>query len=225
MAEIRIGVKQKIPKSTDDTENKDADASSELEKDGSLQNSRKDGENNRRGKSSSVESLARQNFPEECEHAINRQINEELFAKYTYLSMAYYFQRDDVALAGCFGFFKQCSDEEQEHAEKFMKYLNDRGGRIELGDIKKPVKNEWGSVVEAMSEALKLEKRVNRSLLDTHSVASRCGDVQTCNFLESEYLPRQVEDIKKLADYISSLNRVGKGLGEYIFDQETLAGK
>lgn len=29
----------------------------------------------------------RQNFHEECEEAINRQINMELFASYTYLSM------------------------------------------------------------------------------------------------------------------------------------------
>lgn len=29
----------------------------------------------------------RQNFHEECEEAINRQINVELFASYTYLSM------------------------------------------------------------------------------------------------------------------------------------------
>ncbi|XP_023217440.1 soma ferritin-like [Centruroides sculpturatus] len=222
MAEIRIGVQQKIPKSTDQTANKDADRSSEWKKDGSLENSGKDSENNQRKESNC---LVRQNFPKECEDAINRQINEELFARYTYSSMAYYFQRDDVALAGCFKFFKQCSDEEQEHAEKFMKYLNDRGGRIELRDVKKPEKNEWGSMVEAMSEALKLEKRVNRSLLDIHKVASQCGDAQTCNFLESEFLPQQVEDIKKLADYISSLNRVGKGLGEYIFDKETLGGK
>lgn len=32
-------------------------------------------------------SLVRQNFREECEEAINRQINMELFASYTYLSM------------------------------------------------------------------------------------------------------------------------------------------
>jgi ferritin heavy chain len=37
-------------------------------------------------------------------------------------------------------YFKKASDEEREHAEKFMKYMNDRGGRIVLEPIAKPTK-------------------------------------------------------------------------------------
>lgn len=44
---------------------------------------------------------------------------------------------------------------------KFMKYLNKRGGRILLTDIKKPEKPEWGTAKEAMKAALELEKTVN----------------------------------------------------------------
>ena len=49
---------------------------------------------------------------------------------------SYYFDRDDVALPGFAKYFKDASDEEREHAEKFMKYQNKRGGRIVLQDIK-----------------------------------------------------------------------------------------
>jgi ferritin heavy chain len=72
-------------------------------------------------------SQARQNFTSECEVAINEQINMELYASYVYQSMAMYYDRDDVALPGFSAFFKHNSDEEREHAEKFMKYLNKRG--------------------------------------------------------------------------------------------------
>ena len=72
-------------------------------------------------------SQARQNFSSECEVAINEQINMELYASYVYQSMAMYYDRDDVALPGFSAFFKHNSDEEREHAEKFMKYLNKRG--------------------------------------------------------------------------------------------------
>lgn len=45
-------------------------------------------------------SKVRQNFHGEVEAGINKQINLELTASYVYLSMAAYFDRDDVALQG-----------------------------------------------------------------------------------------------------------------------------
>ena len=75
-------------------------------------------------------SQIRQNFSVDCEALINKQINLELRANYVYLSMAYYFHRDDQALHGFAKFFKKSSDEEREHAEKLMEYQNMRGGTI-----------------------------------------------------------------------------------------------
>lgn len=137
-------------------------------------------------------SMARQNFHKDCEEAINRQINMELYASYVYLSMvkfwqrnkfynnncvyavyrlaiisylidfswvlfwdgleinelhylnfwqAYYFDREDVALPGMHWYFKKASADEREHAMIFLKYLNKRGGRIILNDIRRPCKN------------------------------------------------------------------------------------
>lgn len=63
-------------------------------------------------------SLSRQNFAVECEMGINKQIIMELGASYTYLSMAFYFDRDEVALHGFHEFFKKLSDEERGHAQK-----------------------------------------------------------------------------------------------------------
>lgn len=45
------------------------------------------------------------------------------------------------------------------------------------------------------------------------------------DFLEDHYLREQVESIKELADYVAQLKLVGPGLGEYIFDKETLHGE
>lgn len=166
----------------------------------------------------------RQNFHAECEAAINKQINLELYASYVYQSMAYYFDRDDVALPGFHKFFKKSSDEEREHAEKFMKYQNKRGGRIVLKPIDKPQSDEWGGGLDAMQTALALEKNVNQFLLDMHKVASNHDDAHLVDFLESEFLNEQVESIKELAGYTTQLKRSGPGLGEYMFDRETLGG-
>ncbi|GFY79287.1 soma ferritin [Trichonephila inaurata madagascariensis] len=176
-------------------------------------------------------SQIRQNYHEENEAGVNKQINMELYASYVYAAMVsrilqivirkpFHFDRDDVALANISKFFKESSDEEKEHAFKLMKFQNQRGGTVLLKDIKAPTKQKWATPLEAMQDALELEKTVNQSLLDLHKVASSHDDAQMCDFLESEYLTEQVEAIKKIADYVTNLKRVGNGLGEYIFDKE-----
>ncbi|KAK7491438.1 hypothetical protein BaRGS_00017267 [Batillaria attramentaria] len=167
-------------------------------------------------------SQVRQNFHEDCEAGINRQINLELYASYVYMSMAFHFDRDDVGLKGFHEFFKKQSDEERKHAEKLMEYQNMRGGRILLQDIKKPDMDEWGTGLEAMQAALQLEKSINQSLIDLHNCADSHKDSQMCDFLEGEFLKEQVESIKEISDFITNLKRVGPGLGEYQFDKETL---
>jgi len=167
-------------------------------------------------------SQCRQNYHSESEAGVNRQINMELYASYTYQSMSFYFDRDDVALPGFAKFFKKSSDEEREHAEKLMKFQNKRGGRVVLQDIKKPDRDEWGTGLEAMQVALQLEKSVNQSLLDLHKVCSSHDDAQMADFIESEYLTEQVDAIKEIGDHITQLKRVGPGLGEYMYDKESL---
>jgi len=164
----------------------------------------------------------RQNYHQESEAGVNKQINLELYASYVYLSMAYHFDRDDIALPGAHKWFKKASEEENEHAQKLMKFQNQRGGRIVLQNIIKPEKDEWGTLLEAMQTAQALEKSVNQSLLDLHKTADSHEDKQMCDWIESHFLTEQVEAIKELGDYICNLKRVGPGLGEYMFDKETL---
>uniref|UniRef100_A0A8C2C377 Ferritin n=1 Tax=Cyprinus carpio TaxID=7962 RepID=A0A8C2C377_CYPCA len=172
-------------------------------------------------------SQIRQNYDRDCEALINKMINLELYAGYTYTSMAIYFKRDDVALPGFAKFFKKNSEEEREHAEKFMEFQNKRGGRIVLQDIKKPDRDMWGNGLIAMQCALQLEKNVNQALLDLHKVASEKGDPHLCDFLETHYLNEQVEAIKKLGDHITNLSKMDAGnnrMAEYLFDKQTLDG-
>uniref|UniRef100_A0AAY4CXN8 Ferritin n=1 Tax=Denticeps clupeoides TaxID=299321 RepID=A0AAY4CXN8_9TELE len=172
-------------------------------------------------------SRIRQNYHYDCEAAVNKMINMELFASYTYTSMGYFFSRDDVALPGFAHFFKENSKEEREHAEKFLEFQNKRGGRIFLYDVKKPERNEWGSGLEALMCAQQLEKKVNQALLDLHKLATDNEDPHLCDFLESHYLTEQVESIKKLGGHITNLTKMDAGnnkMAEYLFDKHTLGG-
>jgi len=168
-------------------------------------------------------SLVRQNYHEECEQAINKQITLELHASYLYMAMANHFERDDVALPGFSKYFKKHSEEERGHAQQFMTYQNKRGGRIQLRDIPKPTKSEWSSGLEALQVALELEKQVNEALLTMHTLADKHDDPHLQDFIEEDYLEDQVQMLKELGDYITNLKRVGPGLGEYLFDKHTLS--
>ncbi|XP_043382153.1 ferritin heavy chain A isoform X1 [Chelonia mydas] len=192
-----------------------------------------------------MESQVRQNFHAECEAAVNRMVNMELYASYVYLSMSYYFDCDAVALRHMAEFLKEQSHEEREHAEKLLKYQNKRGGLIVLQDIKKPERDEWGNSLEALQCALQLEKTLNQALLDLHKLATEKNDphvsvvvervkavttrsaalTELCDFLESDYLEEQVKAIKQLGDHLTNLKRLEvpqNGMGEYLFDKHTL---
>jgi len=164
--------------------------------------------------------LIRQNYHQDSEAGVNRQINMELYASYVYHSMAMHFDRHDVALPGFYKFFKKSSDEEREHAEKLMHFQNKRGGRVLLKDILKPSKDDWGTGLEAMEAALELEKNVNVSLLTLHKIAAEHDDGHMTDFLEGEYLEEQVKSMKEIADLIAQLKRAGPNLGEYMVDRQ-----
>ncbi|MCE3051552.1 Ferritin-3, chloroplastic [Datura stramonium] len=171
-------------------------------------------------------SLARQRFAEECEAAINEQINVEYNVSYVYHSMYAYFDRDYIALKGLAKFFKESSEEEREHAEKLMHYQNIRGGRVKLHSIMMPPSEfehvDKGDALYAMELALSLEKLTNVKLLTLHSVADRNNDSEMQDFVEREFLAEQVKAIKKIAEYVTQLRMVGKGHGVWHFDQMLL---
>jgi len=162
----------------------------------------------------------RQNFKEQPEHLLNQQVQMELTASHAYQAMAAYFDRADVALPGFKEWASNQSEEEREHAEKFIEYINLRGGRYVPLDIPEPVTTEFSSALGAMEEALKMEINVNHSLLDIHKVASDAADAQLCDFLESEFLEEQVESISEIAHTMRKLTRAGPGLGEYEVDKD-----
>ncbi|TKC46778.1 hypothetical protein EI555_008774 [Monodon monoceros] len=170
-------------------------------------------------------SQMRQNYHQDSEAAINHQINLELYASYVYLSMLYYFDRDDVALKNFAKYFLPQSCEEREHAQNLMKLQNQQGGRIFLQDIKKPDRDDWENGLNAMECALHLEKSVNQSLLELHKLATEKNDPHLCDFIETHYLNEQAKSIKELADHATNLRTMGapeSAMAQYLLDKHTL---
>nr|2V2L_A Chain A, FERRITIN LIGHT CHAIN [Equus caballus]2V2M_A Chain A, FERRITIN LIGHT CHAIN [Equus caballus] len=170
-------------------------------------------------------SQIRQNYSTEVEAAVNRLVNLYLRASYTYLSLGFYFDRDDVALEGVCHFFRQLAQQKRQGAERLLKMQNQRGGRALFQDLQKPSQDEWGTTPDAMKAAIVLEKSLNQALLDLHALGSAQADPHLCDFLESHFLDEEVKLIKKMGDHLTNIQRlVGSqaGLGEYLFERLTL---
>jgi ferritin heavy chain len=167
-------------------------------------------------------SRARQNFHEESEAAINKQINMELSASYIYLAMSSFFDLDTVSLPGLSKFYSEMSQEERGHAISLIGYMAKRGGVVAYSSIPAPpVYSKETKALDLLKASLELEKAVNQSLLELHAIADKHGDSQMEDFLEQSFLDEQVESIKQLADLITQLERAGpEGLGLYLFDQK-----
>ncbi|XP_042117935.1 ferritin light chain 1-like [Peromyscus maniculatus bairdii] len=177
-----------------------------------------------------MSSQFRQNYSTKVEAAGNLLVNLHLRASYTYLTLGYNFDLDDVALEAIGHFFLELAEEKLKGAQRLLKMQNEHGGLCALfQDVQKPSQGKWGKSQEAMEAALTLEKNLNQALLDLHALASARTDPHLGDFLENHFLGEEVKLIKKM----SFLRRVAgpkpaqtgvpsPSLGEYLFKRLTL---
>ena len=134
-----------------------------------------------------------------------------------------YFDRDNVALRGLAAYFLRESQEERNHANKLVAYLNRRGGRVHLATIPEPVREfdhaEKGDALNAMELALALEKLNMQKLQDLDHLANSLADYNLSDFVD-DMLEDQSKDVKQVADYVAQLMRVGKGHGVWHWDAQ-----
>ncbi|EHA99784.1 Ferritin light chain [Heterocephalus glaber] len=71
-----------------------------------------------------------ENYFTEVEAAINCLVNLHLRASYTYLSLGYYFDHDDVVLADTGHFFHELAKEKRKGVEHLLKMQNQHRGRV-----------------------------------------------------------------------------------------------
>ena len=122
--------------------------------------------------------------------AINTQIGEELKASNAYASMAAYFTGLGLLRLG--GMFFEQSEEEREHAMKFLHYLLDVEGDVAIPAIP-AVPYEFESVKAAFEVALNWEKDVTGKINHLMDLAIEAKDYASQDFLRW-YVTEQVEE-------------------------------
>ena len=139
------------------------------------------------------------------EKALNNQINLELSSAYAYLGMAAYF--DQTAFTGFGKWMQLQSKEELGHADRFFKYVVERGGKVTLQAIA-AAKCEYKSALEAFKASLGHEQRVSAAICGIYELASAEKDYATLSFLKW-FLDEQVEEEKSVSEIIAKLELVG----------------
>jgi len=151
------------------------------------------------------------------EKAINSQINAELYSSYLYVSMGMYFESADMSGAAIW--MNAQAQEELVHAEKFMNYVNERGGRVILDAIEKPPA-EWESGLATFEAALDHERKVSSLINELVFLARSENDYMTDNFMQW-FVSEQVEEEASVGEVVRKMRLAGEtGGGRFMIDKE-----
>ncbi|KAL1509227.1 hypothetical protein ABEB36_003996 [Hypothenemus hampei] len=161
----------------------------------------------------------RHNFHKEVETALNEQIEMEFNAMFTYLSMASYYGRSEVALPGCQGFFMMMHQEEHEHAIIFLNYILMRGGHSQIPPITTQQNHDWKDIPKTFQTAVQLECDVKEKLEELVEISEKFRDHQLIDFISGEFLEEQNRSIQTLSRLYTRSKMVNNDVGEYLFDQ------
>lgn len=151
------------------------------------------------------------------EQALNEQLNFEFYSAYLYLSMSMHFEAE--GLQGIANWFNVQYQEELTHTTVFMKYINLRGGRVELKPIA-GVPTSWASPIEAFKATLEHEREVSKRINALFALAEEEKDYASRDRL-MWFVTEQTEEEDSCRLLIDKLNLIGdNGTGLYMFDRE-----
>ncbi|QTA38077.1 ferritin [Thermosipho ferrireducens] len=154
---------------------------------------------------------------ERIEKALNEQIKKELASSYLYLSMAAYF--DSENLSGFAHWMKLQAKEELNHAMKLYNYVYERGGKVELPALEKP-KSEWASPLAAFEDAYKHERFITDSINKLYELSLEEKDYATASMLKW-FIDEQVEEEANAENIVIKLKKLsGIPHGLYMLDKE-----
>lgn len=142
---------------------------------------------------------------DKMQKALNDQINAEMFSSYLYLSMAAYFAEQN--LDGFAQWMHVQAAEENAHAMKIFRFIEQRRGRVELRAIDEP-QTEWDSPLAAFEAAFEHEQKVTAMINDLVALACEEKDNASCNMLQW-FVDEQVEEEASADDIVQKLRMIG----------------
>ncbi len=154
---------------------------------------------------------------EKIQNALNDQLNKEMFSAYLYLSMAAYFEKNN--LSGMANWMRLQSIEEHEHAMKFYDFIIKVGGVVKLAAIEEP-QSEWESAQKVFEDALGHEQFISNSINKLTDLAIAESDHATKTFLHW-FVEEQVEEEANVQQIVDNFKLLGNDRsGLFLMDRE-----
>lgn len=138
--------------------------------------------------------------------AFNRQIGNEMGASIQYVAVASYF--DAETLQQLAQFFYTQAEEERDHAMRFVKFIVDVGGRVDIPEIPR-AKCDFKSAEEAAELAVTWENQVTQQIYDLSELAVQQKNHIARRFLDW-FVDEQLEEVKTMTSLLSIIQRAGK---------------
>lgn len=155
------------------------------------------------------------------QQALNDQVQKELHSAYIYLSMAAYFEAEN--LPGAAHWMRSQAGEEQEHAMKIFDFIIDRGGRVTLQAIDAPP-TTFSSPLAVFEASYAHEQKVTQSIHDLYALAVKEADYPTQVMLQW-FIDEQVEEEKNASAIMAQLKMVGDSPAALLMIDRQLAAR
>lgn len=152
------------------------------------------------------------------EDICNRQVEREGYSSNLYLAMASWAENN--GMPGVAQWLYAQADEERIHFLKFIKYINERGGKAIIPELKKPPV-KFSGIEELFTEVLKHEEFITSSINEIVAVTLEEKDFNTHNFL-LWFVNEQVEEESSVKTILDKIHLVGKN-NMYQFDKDITA--
>jgi ferritin len=152
------------------------------------------------------------------EDICNRQIEREGYSSNLYLSMASWAETN--GFSGVAAWLYTQSGEERLHMLKFIKYVNERGGKAVMPALNKPPA-DFISVEDIFKEVLKHEEFITGSINEIVAQTLEEKDYNTHNFLQW-FVFEQVEEEASVRTILDKVRLVGVN-NMYQFDRDILS--
>ena len=145
---------------------------------------------------------------EKLVEAMNRQIRSEFSASQQYIAIAIYF--DAESLVELANFFYRQSEEERQHAMKFVRFLLEAGARPIIPDLPE-FRNEFADAADAVQFALDQEIKVTDQINDLVTLSIAEQDHISNNFLQW-FVTEQVEEVDTMTTLLQTIKHAGSSV-------------
>jgi ferritin len=138
--------------------------------------------------------------------AFNQQIGNEFGASMQYVSIAAHFQQRQLTLLA--KLFMDQAEEERMHAMKFVQYVLDTKGELNIPAIAAP-KPTFTSAEEAVAAALGWEQDVTKQIGRLMDIAVKESDYLAQSFLQW-FIDEQLEEVVKMDRLLGVVRQSGE---------------